>query len=117
MLGTTLHAVQIVNLIVGVLLPILVALVTKYEANPKVRATLLLVLSCITGVLNSWLAGPLGFDWAQAIWSAMTVFIIGVATLFGLWKPTGVNDSAKATGGLIGGSGTGSTSKNGRRKI
>lgn len=98
MYGTTITAFQLVTLIVGVLLPVLVALVTKEITSPKVRALLLLVLSAITAVLNSWLVAPNGFDWAQALWGAVTTFIIGVATLYGLWKPTGVSDAAKATG-------------------
>lgn len=95
MYGSSITTFQLVTLIVGVLLPILVAAVTKYEASPKARSLLLLVLSAVTGVLNSWLSTPNGFDWQQAIWGAVTTFIIGVATLFGLWKPTGVNDAAK----------------------
>lgn len=97
MFGTTISAFQLVTLIVGVLLPILVAVVTKYEDSPRVKSLLLLVLSGVTGVLNSWLVAPNGFDWAQAIWGGVTTFIIGVATLFGLWKPTGVNEAAKKT--------------------
>lgn len=96
MLGHSITGMQLVNLIVGVLLPILVALVTKYEHSAKIKALLLLVLSAVAGVLNSWLRHTGTFDWTQAIWDAMTVFIIGVATLFGLWQPTGVNDVAKA---------------------
>lgn len=97
MYGSTITAFQLVTLIVGVLLPILVAVVTRAVDSPRTRAILLLALSGITGVLNSWLVAPNGFDWAQAIWGGVTTFIIGVATLFGLWKPTGVNDAAKQT--------------------
>lgn len=97
MFGTTISTFQLVTLIVGVLLPILVAVVTKYESSPRVKSVLLLVLSGVTAVLNSWLSTPNGFDWQQAVWGAVTTFIIGVATLFGLWKPTGVNEAAKKT--------------------
>lgn len=97
MYGSSITAFQAVNLIVGVLLPILVAVITKEITAPRIQALLLLVLSAVSGVLSSWLAAPSGFDWAQAIWAAVTTFIIAVATLFGLWKPTGVNDAAKKT--------------------
>lgn len=93
--GTTISSFQVVTLIVGVLLPIVVALVTKEITSPKVRSIILLVLSAIAGVLNSWLIAPNGFDWSQSLFDAATIFIIGVATLFGLWKPTGVNDASK----------------------
>lgn len=99
MFGSTITDFQLVNLLVGVLLPIVVALVTKTTRNaPRIRATLLLVLSGVSGVLSQWLAAPGGFDFAQAILGAVTTFVIGVATLFGLWMPTGVNDKAKELG-------------------
>lgn len=97
MYGTTITVFQLVTLITGVFLPILVALVTKVQTSPRVRSVLLLVLSGIAAVLNSWLSNPHGFDWAQAVWGAVTTFVIGVATLYGLWKPTGVSDAAKRT--------------------
>jgi hypothetical protein len=97
MYGTTITAFQLVTLVVGVLLPILVAVITKYESSAKVKSTLLLALSGVSAVLNSWLNTPSGFDWQQAVWGAVTTFIIGVASLFGLWMPTGVNETAKKT--------------------
>jgi len=98
MYGTTITTFQLVTLIVGVLLPILVALITKLNTPPRIRAVLLLALSAVSAVLNSWLSNPNGFDWGQALWGAVTTFIIGVATLYGLWKPTGVSDAAKRAG-------------------
>lgn len=97
MYGSTITAFQLVTLIVGVFLPILVAVVTKYESSPQVKSIALLVLSGVAAVLNSWLNTPNGFDWQQAVWGAVTTFVVGVATLFGLWKPTGVNEAAKKT--------------------
>jgi hypothetical protein len=95
MYGSTVTTFQLITLITGVLLPIIVALVTKWDTAPGARAVLLLFLSGAAAVLNSWLATPNGFDWGQAIWGAVTTFIIGVATHFGLWRPTGVSDAAK----------------------
>lgn len=97
MYGSTITTFQLVTLIVGVLLPILVAVITKYESSPRVKSILLLVLSGVAAVLNSWLTTPNGFDWQQAVWGAVTTFVIGVASLFGLWKPTNVNEAAKRT--------------------
>jgi hypothetical protein len=98
MMFGTVTTFQAVNLVVGVFLPILVALVTKYQHQPQVRAVLLLVLSGVSGVLSQWLAAPGGFDLSQAVFGAVTTFVVGVATLFGLWMPTGVNDKAKNMG-------------------
>lgn len=95
--GTSVTAFQLVTFVVGVLLPILAAVVTRFDATPKVRSLVLLLLSFISGILNSWLVAPSGFDWSQAIFNAITQFVIGVAVLYGLWKPTGVSDAAKST--------------------
>jgi peptidoglycan/LPS O-acetylase OafA/YrhL len=93
--GTHVSTYQLVSVIVSVFLPILVALVTKRTERPRVRAILLLVLNAISAALNSWLIAPAGFDWSQAIFNTIVQFVIGVAMLYGLWKPTGVSDAAK----------------------
>lgn len=85
----------VVNTIVGVVLPILVALVTKTVHSDRTRALLLLVLSGVSGVLNEWLVSTGDFNWPKAVYDAVVIFVIGVATLLGLWKPTGVNEKAK----------------------
>jgi hypothetical protein len=95
MWGTSVTDFQIVTFVVAVLLPILVALVNRVNASPRIRSLTLLVFTCISGILNSWLVAPNGFDWSQAIFNWIIQFIIGVAVLYGLWKPIGVSDAAK----------------------
>lgn len=98
MYGDSMTQFQMWNLVAGVLLPILVALVTKANMSSRLRSITLLALTLVSGVLNEWLSTSGGFDWQHAIWASVTTFIIGVATLYGLWKPTGVSDAAKASG-------------------
>lgn len=95
MYGDSMTQFQFWNLVAGVLLPVLVALVTKTNMSSRLRSLCLLVLTGVSGVLNEWLSTPGGFDWEKAAWAAVTTFVIGVATLYGLWKPTGVSDAAK----------------------
>lgn len=95
MYGSEITTYQLITLLSGVLLPIVVALVTRLNTSSQARAILLLALSGISAVLNEWLSTSGGFDWQKAVWGAVTTFIIGVATLYGLWKPTGVSDAAK----------------------
>jgi hypothetical protein len=87
-----------VNGLVGIGLPILVALVTKSVHTAKTRSLLLLALSGVSGVLNEWLVSTGAFNWPKAVYDAVLIFVVGVATLYGLWKPTGVSDGAKARG-------------------
>lgn len=85
---------QYLSAMIGVVLPILVALVTKYSDHPGLKAILLLGLSLVSGFVTEWQTDP-NFVWQQAAFGALMTFVIGVATLYGLWRPTTV--STKAT--------------------
>lgn len=85
---------QWIDILVGVVLPIIVAAVMEYEHSGKARAVVLLFLSGVTGFLNNWLSTN-NFDWHNAVLGSIITFVIGVAALFGLWKPTEVNERAK----------------------
>lgn len=87
---------QYLAALIGVVLPILVALVTKYTTRPIVKSLLLLVLSTVTGFLTEML-NDAAFNFEQALFGTVLTFVTGVATLFGLWMPTGVDAKAKAT--------------------
>lgn len=89
--------VNLVSLLVGVVAPILVALVNKGH-QVKAKAIELAAISGATGVLNEWLVASGSFDWGQALINAVITFIIAVAAIFGLWEPTGVSDKARAAG-------------------
>jgi peptidoglycan/LPS O-acetylase OafA/YrhL len=93
--GTSVTEFQLVTFIAGVVLPIVAGVVTRYQASSRTRSLMLLALSFISGILNSWLVAPSGFDWSQATFNALTQFVVGVAVLYGLWKPTGVSEAAK----------------------
>lgn len=85
---------QYLSALIGVVLPILVGLVTKYSTAPKVRAILLLALSLVSAFLTEMLRDA-NFNWQQAAFGALLTFVIGVATQYGLWAPTGVSRAAK----------------------
>ena len=89
---------QGLTLVVSVLLPILVSLITTKVTSPTVKAIALLLLSLITSIISaaiSALNSGTAFDLWGALYTFGTVFIIGVASFFGLWKPTGVADAAQ----------------------
>ncbi len=83
-------------LITGIILPFLVDLVTKRFANPPVKASLLLVLSLASGIVNEWVNAAqtdTAYNLGQAITVALLSLIAGVSTLFGLSKPLGISGS------------------------
>lgn len=92
--GATLNTVQVASLLIGVFLPILVALVTKDVTNSSVKSILLLVLSGVSGFLTEFVNSP-HFYWQQALLTTIVTFITGVASLYGLWRPTGVSGKAQ----------------------
>jgi Na+/H+-translocating membrane pyrophosphatase len=85
---------QYLSALIGVVLPIVVALVTKHTQSAQLKSLLLLALSTLSGFLTEMLNDD-AFVWEQALYGAVITFVIGVATLFGLWRPTGVDNAAK----------------------
>ena len=88
---------QYLSALIGVVIPILVALVTKHATSPTVKSLLLLGLSAVSGFLTELLNNA-NFNLEQAVFGAVLTFVVGTAALFGLWKPTGVDDKLKKVG-------------------
>lgn len=88
-----------VSIIVGFLLPLLVGLVTKVSTPSSVKGVLLLLLSAVSGLLAQAAVEDAGFAVTQeALISAGITFAIGVATHYGLWRPTGATARVQAAG-------------------
>lgn len=93
--------IQFLTLLVSFLLPVLVGLVTKTTTSPGAKAVLLAALSLVAGVVSQALAAAnegVQFDLFASIYSFAGVFIVAVATHFGVWKPTGVAEKAQEVG-------------------
>ena len=92
---------QVISLAVGVVLPLLVGLVTKWDTSPSFRAVLLLLLSAVSAFATEFLASMnngVAFDVGATLLSVLGTFLIGVGMHFGLWKPSGMSDAAKRVG-------------------
>jgi small basic protein len=90
--------ILIVSMLVGVVIPVLIALVTTKAMSAGLKAILLALLSALAGFVTEWLASPDDFNWQIAVLTWFQTFIIAVATHFGLWKPTGVTQRAQEIG-------------------
>jgi len=75
-------------LLFGAVMPVLVGLVTKSNASPGTKATTLLVLNAINGVVTDYFASPNGFDWNGAIINTVAALITSVAAYYGFLKHT-----------------------------
>jgi hypothetical protein len=90
----------LLNTVLAVFLPTLVGLVTTRATNASVQAILLLSLSVIQTLIGQIVVavGTGSFDWFTWILAAIGSFVVGVATHYGFWKPTGVTDATLDTG-------------------
>lgn len=95
----------VINTIVGVLLPLLVQVAAKHSAPAWLKTIINLFVSAATGVLVPLLSADT-IDWKLVIISIFQVFVLSVASHYGLFKPAKVTGSggviAKALPGGIG---------------
>lgn len=90
--------VQLWSLLVGTVLPVLVGLVTRSSTSNGLKAILLAAFSAISGFATEVLESGDDFQMSTALITALGTFLVGVATHFGLWKPTGVSAKAQEVG-------------------
>lgn len=91
---------QLLAMFVGLLVPILNGLLTRYGAV-KTRVFLQLVLNAAAGFGTEWLdhlnTGA-AYDVGQAALGALLALIASIAVQAGVWAPLGVSEAAKRTG-------------------
>lgn len=91
--------VQILTLIVSVVLPMIVALVTKQATTSQIKALALLFLAALTGFLGELLNARVEdapYDVGVAVMNWVTSFIIGVGMHYGLFKPAAITGDTGA---------------------
>ena len=89
--------VPVLQLILGVVLPVLVGLVTTRATSAGRKAVLLAALSVVTSLLTeliSALQADTVYNLGLALVLGLGTFIVAVSTHYGLLKPTGVSDKA-----------------------
>lgn len=81
-----------IAIISGILIPLVVGVISKTQASAGLKAILNAGLSALAGFLVV-LVPDKPFSLKEAVVSIGTVWAIGVATYFGLWKPAGVTEA------------------------
>lgn len=84
----------LLNVLIGVVLPVLVALVTHRVAAEWLKATLLLALSVLGGLLATITVAD--FHWKDFVTAFVIQFVSAVASHFGALKPLGITGSTGA---------------------
>jgi hypothetical protein len=85
--------VSIAQVVLAVVLPAVVALVTKTVTSSSVKALLLLALSIVAGVLTEVVAAGDSFSLESTIGTIAGQFGMAVIAHYGLLKPTNVTGS------------------------
>ena len=94
-----LNAAGFIALAVQVVIPLLVAVVTREVDHPRVNAVALLGLTALTQVLTELaVAGVGSVDPGRLVFNAAVGLAISISAHFGLWKPTGVSSQAGKLG-------------------
>lgn len=97
---------QLLVVLVGVVIPIITAVVARWTAAPGVKAVITLTLSAVAGVVTQAIEGG-GIWTSEMIVNAVVAYVIAIATYYGLWKPTTVAPAiSQRVPGFIGGRGT-----------
>lgn len=90
--------VPVLQLFLGVVLPVLVGLVTTRATSAGRKAVLLAGLSVVTSMLTELVAALQAgtiYNLGLALLLGLGTFIVAVATHYGLLKPTGVSTAAQ----------------------
>lgn len=81
---------DILNLVLAAVLPILTALITARFANSAVKTLVLVFLTVISTALQQVFADGGDLEWRPFILTTVLQFLMSVGFHFGLLKPTGV---------------------------
>jgi len=85
-------------LLVGTVVPVVVALVTKWNTSSPVKVALMAVLSILASSLIVWQTWPDGAELSEFAFAAVTAVISTIAQYYGIWKPLNVQSSTVGYG-------------------
>lgn len=101
MITFSLDPALVVALLVSTVLPVLVGLVTTRVTSGGRKAVLLAGLALATSLLTelgSAITAGEPYDVGLGLMLAIPVFVVSVATHYGLWKPTGASTAVQRVG-------------------
>lgn len=94
-------ATNVVRLI-GFLLPVATALLTKSNASSGLKAVVNLVLVTLTATVATLVGDSGGYAWQEFVNSFLNTFVPAIAMYYGLLKPTRITDAVNVKTGSFG---------------
>lgn len=77
------------NLVAGAIIPLLVGIVTRWEASSRLKALANLTLSAVGGYVTHLIANQGAFTVKEFVSAFLLVWVSSLATYEGFWKPSG----------------------------
>jgi hypothetical protein len=90
------------SFIAGSVIPLLVGLLTKYNAHPGLKGTLNALLSAIGGGIAVAIGAHGTVSLGTWLFTMAQTFALSIATYYGVWKPTGVAQAVQSSTACIG---------------
>lgn len=75
-------------LVSGSLVPLLVAIVTKWNSSSVLKAVVMAVVNILASSVLVWKTWPDGTQFSEFAFAALTAIIASAGTYYGFWKPT-----------------------------
>jgi len=79
--------------LIGLVVPLLVALVSKKVADGGVKGWLNVALSALAAVIATLIGADGGWAWMAFLNAWINAFIVGIAAYYGVYKPNGLTQS------------------------
>lgn len=101
MIEFNLSWVQLIAILLGIVFPLLVALVTKRVTSSKTKGLLLAAISVAAGLLaeiSTALTTGTSFDPVAWLVVTLTALVAGQTTYSAIWKPTGTTKALQQMG-------------------
>jgi hypothetical protein len=92
----------LLSLLTGTLLPLVVGVVTKTEASPKLKAVVLAALAALSGYLVNVVSDTGVVEWEPVVTAMLTAAVAAWSGYQSLWKPTGVAPAVQAATAGVG---------------
>ncbi len=90
------HDPETVVSLIGLLVPVVVAIVSKRVASAGLKGVLNLLLSAVAGSV-AYLVTEMGtYDLAGFLGATLNTFIVSIVSYYGLYKPTGITDNVNS---------------------
>ena len=101
MIEINMNWIQLIAMLLGIVFPLLVALVTKRVTSSKTKGLLLASISVMAGLLaevSTALTTGTSFDPVNWLVVTLTALVAGQTTYSAIWKPTGTTKALQRVG-------------------